>query len=148
MAERAVAKLRHARQAEVGHVGDAVQIDDDVGRLDVAVQHALTMRIVKSVGDRRHDLEDVVERQRRGFQFGFERATFDEFHHQIRTPVVLVKVEYLHDVEMFQARDDLRFALEAGEEVLIFLKCLVQHLDRHVAIQTRMVGFVDRRHPA
>ena len=148
MAERAVAQLRHPCQPEVGHVRNAIVVDDDVRGLDVAVQHTLTMRVIERVANRRHQAQNLLDGQRRGVEFSLERASFDVLHDQIRSPIEFVNVEDRDNVRMLQTRDDLRFTLEAGEEVLVFLKGFVQHLDRDSAIQPGVVSLVDGRHPA
>ncbi len=52
-----------------------------------------------------------------------------------------------HDVGVFQACGILRFVVEAFGEVR---RCPVrrQHLDRHIAVQTDLVGAIDRAHAA
>ena len=87
-------------------------------------------------------------RQRVIFEFRLERVSLDVLHHQIGTPVELVEVEHRDDMRMLQPSHNLRLAFEPRQEVFVFLKHFVQHLDRHIAIQAGMVGFVDSRHPA
>ena len=49
---------------------------------------------------------------------------------------------------LVERRQDLRFPFEAGEPVRVVGERLGQHLDRHVAIQFRVVGTVDFAHSA
>jgi len=44
--------LRHLRDAEIEQLADALFRDDDVGRLQIAVQHAALVRQVQRVGQR------------------------------------------------------------------------------------------------
>jgi hypothetical protein len=47
---------------------------------------------------------------------------------------------------MLQFSHNPGFALETGQEVGVLFEGRVQHLDSHVAVQGRMVGFEDRGH--
>jgi hypothetical protein len=47
---------------------------------------------------------------------------------------------------MLEPGDDLGLALEAHQEAGIFAERRMQHLERHVAVERRVVGFVNRRH--
>ena len=49
------------RQPEVGHVRLAVEVDQDVGRLDVPVDQVPRMGMVQRLGDRRHQLGRLPE---------------------------------------------------------------------------------------
>ena len=50
------------------------------------------------------------------------------------------------DVRVVQARQHLGLALETGQEVGVFHEGGMHNFDCHVAIQGRVVGFIDRSH--
>lgn len=47
------------RDAEVGDLGRAVRLDEDVGRLDVTVDHTQPVRVSERGQDLAHDAHDV-----------------------------------------------------------------------------------------
>jgi hypothetical protein len=54
----------------------------------------------------------------------------------------------LRDVRMIERGERLGLALESGEPIGIGGERVGQDLDRHVAIQLRVAGFVDLAHAA
>ena len=67
----ALARVRHVRlrrhdlrQAEVEHLGAAVARDEDVGRLEIAMEDALLMRDMEGVGNLHGHARGVLRRQR------------------------------------------------------------------------------------
>ena len=54
------ARIGHRGQPEVGQAGIAVRVDQDVGRLDVAVQHAARVGGGQRVGDPDADVADLL----------------------------------------------------------------------------------------
>ncbi len=73
-------------------------------------------------------------------------GAFDQFQNERpRVPGLFQPVDG-RDVGMVQGRQDLGFPLEAGEAFWIGRKRIRQHLDRHVAVQGRIVGAVHLAH--
>ena len=54
--------LRFAGHAQVGQLGDAVQGQDDVARLHVAVDQAAAMGVLQGLGDLQGDLDRFLLR--------------------------------------------------------------------------------------
>jgi hypothetical protein len=108
---------------------------DDVGRLDVAVDHVLAVR----VGQRRQDLAANVQGTH-WLQWAvlgqhvFERAAGDVLHDdegRIRNAVV----DDGHAVGMREAAHGLELALEAFPRLRVGGKARVQELDRYRSIE-------------
>ena len=104
-------------QSEVGDVRPALVIEQDVGRLEVAVEDPALVRVVHGRGDLGHEPRDDTgipgqPRLGRG-----KAAAGQERHAEIMQPVVLPDLEDRHDIRMFERSDDLRFVLES-EQVL------------------------------
>jgi hypothetical protein len=114
--------LRDARL--LGRLGDAEVRELDlafaraqqVARLDVAVHHAVTMRVVQALArlvddrDRLVDLQPTVVAQDLR-----ARLALDVLHHDVvlARALILSGVEHLHDVRVHQAGGGLRLALKA-----------------------------------
>ena len=54
----------------------------------------------------------------------------------------------MRDVGMIQRGEDLRFAMKPREPIGVAGERVGKHLDRDIAIQTRVAGAVDLTHPA
>jgi hypothetical protein len=61
--------------------------------------------------------------------------------------VLIVNLVDRADIRMIQRRRSLRFALEAGERLLIFSNFVRKELQGHKAMQLHVLGFVDDTHP-
>ncbi len=95
------------RDAEVGHVGPLVIVDQNVLGLDVAMDEALGVRIVQGFGDRRHDFGRLDERQRMLLNPPSQIGPFDELgDHITQTVVGAADVEHRHDGRMIEARQN------------------------------------------
>ena len=91
---RLVGTLRHAvdaleqlGQAEVGQLGVAVLRDEDVVRLDVAVDDARSVRGGQAVGDADQEFDDLPPCVTRRIRPRLERAAVDELRDEIRTSI-------------------------------------------------------------
>ena len=136
-----------ARNAEVGHHRVAAA-QQDVGRLDVAVDDAALVRIGQRLGDFARDLERVLDRQ-----LGLaldpvpQGLAFHVRHDVVEQALGLARFVHRQDVRMGEPCGDLHFAEEAiGAERRGELR--PHHLHRHAAMVLEVLGEVDRRHPA
>ena len=147
-------RLRHlrragARDAEVGHLDPPLAVDEDVVRLDVAVDEVLAVRDAQC-GE---DLARVVDRDRdrRGAAGGdqlLQAAPVEVLHRDVVGALGLPAVEDRDDVRVREARCVLRLAAEALDELLVVRVPVVQDLDRDPAAQFLVLGEVDVRHAA
>ncbi len=134
---------------EVGHLHAAVAGDQDVARLDIAVDEAPFVR----GGDRARclgcDPRRLTRRQRAGPPDDRGQVfAVDELHDDVRADLVGAVVVHGHHAGMVQRRRRLRLLPKAGEEVRVVAVLGPQDLDRHVAFELAVAGSVDGRHPA
>jgi hypothetical protein len=108
---RGSAELERARgdsvmrgEAEVGHEVMALCVDEDVLRLEVAVEDGLPM----AVGDRARDRQGGCGRLRRTAGGRPERPAGYVPHREIGDSVLLADIEHGHDVLVFQRGAELR----------------------------------------
>ena len=153
---RQVVAARQLRQAEVGDPGDLVLVDQDVRRLDVAVQDALVVRVIE--GLRRLDADPgdespVVGAVRRavappGLEHPVEALAPDVLHRVIRQPVVLAGREDRHDVGVVELSDGLRLALEPLAALGVEQPVPGDDLEGDVAAERLLDRFINDPHAA
>jgi hypothetical protein len=132
-------------QPEVRQVRVVVAADQDVGRLDVAVDQPVGMGLV----ERRADLGHQVDRA-----LGIERAfvvqqpaqvgAVDVAHRQEDHAVGLAEVEDLDDMGMPQSGRDLRLAQEAPPHAVVARQAVGQDLERDAPAVADPLGPVHR----
>jgi hypothetical protein len=84
---------------EVEHLHLALGGQEDVARLDVAVDDPRAVGRLERVGDRRHDPGRLARRHRAGAVDPSGQAlALQQLHDQVRPPVVLAKVKHPGDV--------------------------------------------------
>lgn len=119
-------------------------VKDDVGRFDVAMDHAFLMGIVKSEANRCEDIHYVAGGRKLSLARSVtdiisERRSFDIIHHHIGCGDAQVrgmdelKVVNLHDIGVVQRRNKLCFALETRGEIWIGLHIAVELLYSNIA---------------
>ena len=123
-----------ARDAEVRHLQPAVAADDDVVRLDVAVDDPVAVR----ERERAEDLARVVDRDRDrrravADEQLLERAPVEELHRDVVGALRLAAVEDRDDVRMVEPGGALRLAAEPLDELLVGGVPVVQQLQRDAA---------------
>jgi hypothetical protein len=138
-----------AGDPEIAELDDVVARDQDVRRLDVAVQDPLTVR----EGEARGDLGRVVDRDRFGdrtllAQDLGEALPVDQLHHDEIRLALAPEVVDVDDVGVRELGDGLRFVGKAPHEVLIGGELIAQHLDGDAPPQEQIGPAVDDRHPA
>ena len=95
------------RQPEVGDVRPAVVVEQDVGRLDVAVDQPLAVGVVQRLGDGGDESRRLQEREARLLQSAGQVAAVDELGHDEAQAVVgAADVVDGDDVRVVQAGED------------------------------------------
>ena len=96
--------------------------------------------------DLRAEAQHVGHGQRALVQALGERRALDQLHHEVVRLALAAHVEQRADVRVVERRHDFRFALEARAHVRIRAQVLGQHLDRHLAAESRVARAVDLTH--
>ena len=123
--------------------------DQHVLGLDVAVDEPARVRRVEGARDlgQQRDRATGVERALVADHRAQARA-LDETHREVALAVRLAGVVDGDDVRVVQGRSELRLEHEPLAEDLIFGELGAQKLERHDALQARMLGAVDHAHAA
>ena len=141
-------RARQLRDAEIQHFRPALRRDDDIGRLEVAMDDAALVRFFESGGHVAGKRDDLSLGQRPGGDALGERRSRDVLHDEEVDPVGAVEVVNGGDVGVVQARQGLRFAAESPPRRFVAQHPRRQHLDGDVAVEVRVVRAVDLSHPA
>jgi hypothetical protein len=133
-------------QAEVRQVGLVTAADQDVLRLDVAVDQAGLMRRVERAGRRGEDPQRPAGVELACHDQVLQVGAAHEPHRDEEATVGLARVEDRDDVRVVDARLDLALPLEAGDERGVVAQVRRQHLERDHSIEGQLGGLVDGPH--
>jgi hypothetical protein len=143
---------QHLGEAPVHDLHLAERADHDVRGLEVAVQHALAVRIGDRLAHRleyREHAPAVLIRRAALLQERRQRLPLDQLHREVR-PLVGHQAELVHghDAGVLQLAADLRLLDEALHDLGALGQLAVEHLHRHVAAEVRVVALEDHAHAA
>jgi hypothetical protein len=119
-----------------------------VARLQIAMHDAALVRVVSGPSQPAEQLGGGPRRQRRLIQDLVEPAAGDEFHGEIRAPVVRADFEYLYDVRMEQPRGRLGLHLKPLQLAGAGKVAGQDHLQRDLAIEADLPRAIDHAHAA
>ena len=119
-ARRRVVAAEVAREAPVDHHGLAVRADQHVGRLEVAVDHALAVRVGQRLGDGDH-VRQEREARRRGGGLGDQRVEGAATHqlHRVERLAARPAPDLVdrHDRRVLQVGGHHRLACEPRDQI-------------------------------
>src|SRR5579872_1070112 len=139
---------RQLSQAEIENLGLAAFSDEDVGGLDVAMDDALGVGGIESVGDLNSYLH-----QRAGLQGApqhqvGESAALEILHGQEGATIVLADFEYGANIGMIEGGGGAGFALKTLQSLGIARQVLGEKLERDHAAEASVFRLVDHTHAA
>ena len=135
-------------QAEVGHIGLVVAVEEDVRRLQVAVDDAVGVQMLDRPGDDAHQPHDRVEGKRLAGDPLGQALAFDVFHGEVVLAVVLADVVDLRDVGVSQAGGGPGLDLKAADVLRRGQMRGQDHLHGHDAVERLLPRLVDHAHAA
>ena len=139
---------RHLRQSEVEHLGMPALGDQDVRRLDVAVDDPLCVRRIQRVGDLDSQVQHLLHRHRCARDQVFERGSVQVFHDDERTTLGFIDLVNRADVGMVQRRGGKRLAPEPLQRRSVLRQIVGQELQGHMPRQLLVFGVIDHTHAA
>jgi hypothetical protein len=139
-----------AGDAEVADAQPVALVEQQVGRLDVAVDDARGVGGVEPGGRLAQPAQGALRLDLlAAAQHVGDRAAAHELHDHEGAPVVLGDVVDRHDVRVRgEAGGGARLALEALAGTLVLAEVLGEDLDGDGAVEQLVVGFPDTGHPA
>jgi hypothetical protein len=148
--------LRHPRvpaarapgQAEVHDDRLAAPVDHDVGRLEVAVDHAPLVRLLQRQGQLAHQEGTLSRRRRLGADELPQRLALEEGHGQVGDAVDLAGVVERADVGVLDQRRRLGLAVEAGQDLRPLVRIELRDLEGDRPVELGVVRQVNGAHTA
>ena len=122
--------------------------DEDVGRLDVAMDNARLIGGIQPVGDFDCQWQQFHHRHWFAADALLERLTLHEFHCDVGATILLADVVDGADVWMIESRGGPGFAAEAAKRIPIRRHFGGQEFDGRKASQTNVLGLVHDAHAA
>jgi len=125
----------------------AIAEDEDVARLDVAMDDPVLVGIVKPVAHLLHEQELVLEEERPALgDHLLELLALEELHHDEQVPVHFGEVVDGDDVGVAQPRTGLGLPEEARAQLVGDLDVARDDLERDHAVEDRVVRLENRAH--
>ena len=106
-------RLQHLRQAEIQNLRMSALGDEDIRRLDVAVDDPRRVSCVKRVCDLNSQSQQLIGRKRPAIDPLAKRLPLEILHGDERSPFMLPNFIYCADARMIQCRRHSRFTSEA-----------------------------------
>jgi len=132
---RVAGSLDGFRDAKVEDLRVPAMVDHDVARLDVAVNDAVPVRVVESVGDFARGLPDFRLREPLASELVAKRLAFDVLHRDVRDAVDVRGLVDHRNVRVRKLRCGDRLVHEAALRPLVGIR---QNLQRHLPPQRRI----------
>jgi hypothetical protein len=140
-----------AGQTEVEHLRLTRRVDEDVRRLEIAMDDAFLVGVFDRVADLDEQPQTFRDAQRPLGDVVVERASAHQLHREVRLDAVRrigdARVVHLRDAGMLKASEKLGLVLEAPQARGI-PEPRTNHLQRHAAVGALLFGLVDHAHGA
>jgi hypothetical protein len=136
------------RETEVEELHVAILGNHHVFRLDVAVNHAVSVRRRQTVDDLQRELEHALYRQLRPVDHAAQRGTGEQLHHDEGPARVLVDCMDRGEIRVVQRREQVCFACEASRVVGVAHNDLRKHFDGYLALELRIERAINLPHAA
>ena len=134
--------------AEVGDLHPAAGIEQDVLRLDVAMENAFVVRILQRLANPGHQGQGLGRCEPARLHGLAQVDPIHILHHQKEKLTRLAEIIDRHNARVVQARQHPGLPVESLGERRVGPRAVLQELERHAAIQFRLAGFIDDAHPA
>ncbi len=143
-----VVGARRAGQAEVADLRLRLGREQNVRRLDVAVNDPVFVGVGQAVANAFDD-GDGLDRIDRAVVGGIEeRLAVHQLHHDVRHAVGIAKIIDANQVRMIEAGHRLGLAFEGLVELRVLAELARQDLDRDIAVEAPLASPVHGSHPA
>jgi len=146
-----VGRFDHRRQAEVEQLRVAAGSDENVGRLEIAVDDAGSVCGFERFRNLHAEADDGAERHRAGGHHLEQGQAAQQLHHEVGTILRLGRLADVEDganVGVVQRRGGARFALEPAQVLVRRGEGGGEQFYRDVATELQIVRLVDLAHAA
>ena len=145
---RRALRLRQLRESEVEDFDPAVAGDEEVLRLQVAVDDSLLVRGGESFGRLDRVIRRLPYRKRSAREPAAERFPLEKLRDDVGRALMRAELVDGRDVGVVQRAGRLRFLLEPAKPFRVLRERRRQDLDRDVTLEARVLRPVHLSHPA
>jgi hypothetical protein len=142
------ARRKVRRQAKIEQLDQTAVGQEDVSRLDVAVDDARFVRSAKRLHHLSYDVDDFCQRRRPAHQSCLQADALEELHGDKGERLARAGIENSADVGMVERRRQPCLTLESTNRIDVRGQLLLENLDRDRAREPGILRFVDNAHPA
>ncbi len=135
-------------QPEVGDLGRAVDLHQDIAGLQVAMDDAQLVRLADAAGQHADHRRGPVRRPGGAVEPGLQAAPFDVLHLVVHAAVAIADVIDLRDVGVMEPGDGLGLRLESDGRVPAGVVAGQDHLQRAQPVEPELPGQVHDPHAA
>ncbi len=143
-----VVGLDQLGQAEVGDVGVPVSVDQDIGRLQVAVEDSAHVSVLNGVGRLDHQGRDGAMVVAVRGELLREVAPDDQLHAEVALTFVLADFIHGDDAGVVEKRDGLGLVLKPTQLGVVGQEPGLHHLEGDRPVEADLPGPVDHAHAA
>ena len=136
------------RQPEVENLGVAAIGNEDVRRLNIAMDDSPDVRGIESIGHFNREREQALELHGPAVDQMFQRLAAEALHHDEQMSIVLADFVDGADVGMIQRRSSPRLAAKAFEGLRILGRIVGKKFQGNEAAKLRVFRFVNDSHPS
>ena len=130
-------------QTKIHEVRLPIAIDQNVGRLEVAVDHAAIMSVLKGVDNCRADFGGLAHRGLLAREPIVERNAADEITDDVHRVAVASHLVHAHDIWMLKLSGRAGFS-QKFFEILVIEPTTMRNLDGHRAVELAVSRFPNR----
>ncbi len=141
-------QLHALGQAEIRHVGPAVRIEQDVRRLQIAVQNAPLVRIMHRPRHGRQQPPGRPEVRRKARPVGGQAAVFEQLHAEVELTLVFADFVDRHDVRVVQVGDHFGLIAKALDLGRLGPATGPDHLQSDPPMEAALPRLVNHAHAA
>ena len=134
------------RQTEIENLGVTALGDENVGRLDVAMNDSFGVSGIQCIGNLDGQIEQNIRLDGLSRDAMLQREAIQKFHGDERLPVLFADFVDGADVGMIQGGCGLRFALEAAQGLRVVRNFIRQELQGNKAVELCVLGLVNHTH--
>ena len=147
-ASSGLAGREQPREPEVENLRASVARDEDVLRLQIAMDDALVMRRGHARRHLRREIAGTLPGELPARQQRAQRLAFEQLRHHVGDVAIEADIEDRDDARMIERRGGLRFLREPRDAIRHARELGRQHLDGDLAMQPRIASAVDLAHGA
>src|SRR5678815_365117 len=141
-------RLRKLRETEVENLRAVLVADEDVRRLDVAMDDALGMGGVERIGQLDGNVEQVCDFQRSPVDPIAKALALERLHHDVRSAFVVADVEDGADARMTQRARGSSLDAESLECLMARCRLRRKELESDLPAQPFVFGEIHHSHSA